>query len=805
MPAARNTKKGITKFVNRKKELKKLKEHMELVQGSQGALVFLRGEAGVGKTALAGHFAEVCHKNGFEVLKGRCLYFESIDPYVPFLEALKDYVTTGQQEDEPGKIPLLAPVKHTRAGGLAMGFIGLPAETDDDSVGISLSDRREMMFDKVTKAVTNLAEKNPVLLFIDDLQWIDGASAMLLHHLARHIQDSRVFILGAYRPEELSGDDEYPMETVLERMREEKLAREIEIERLSFKDTSIIIKDILHTDYLPQSFLLSVHRETEGNPYYIREILDSMLEEGIIDPYSYGWDPEAQLSDVIMPSSIKDVTTRRIERLRRDEKTVLMYASVMGTEFDFRVLEKAIDMDVDLLLDIIDELEDRGLIYEMPGAQGEMYRFNHVQTRLILYNSLGKSRKRVFHKLVGRAIETLFRDDPREHIFTLSNHFFLGQDYEKAYEYSIMAGKKSLRRYAIEDAIDYFKKARISLHRIDRDDTHEKNIDLLRRIGEMAYDISDFDTSRETYLELLKISRTVGDPRMEAEAHIMIGNVLVDSQNFQEALGRYEKALKISLEKDDKEGIARSRKGLGYILCREGMLAEAIKHYEVGVEAAEEARAESLLAKMYIDIGNVYSDMGDFDKTLEYYLKAIPSLKKHKSWGELARAYNNIGDVYMRKGEWEESIKNFDKTIEYAGKVGNKKAMVWGLFNKAEGLTNLGELEQADHFVKRAEALAGKLHDSVGMLAVFRTKGLISMARGDHTDALKFFHKSLELAQDVDIPWLRAEIKSHMGDLYVKMGDPREAMAYLEGAKKIFEEIGNHEYVKRVEEKLAEL
>ncbi len=796
----------LLKFVNRKQELNTLKNNIKDVLESKGHLILLKGEAGVGKTIIAEKFAEICGEQDFNVLRGRCLYFESTDPYIPFFEALDEYISGGKEEEDsvnPSVIGSTTP--QTRAGGIPMGLLGVTSEEENKTIDVSLSDRREMMFDKITGLVKELSDERPVLLFIDDLQWIDGASAQLLHHLIRHIRDSRVLILGAYRPEELIGDQDFPLGSVLDRMKEEKLVEEIKVDRLSFKDTSSMVKELLNSEDLPQSFLLTIYRETEGNPYYITEILNSMMEEGIIDPYSYDWNPEETLSDVIVPSSIKDITTRRIERLNKAEKKVLMYASVIGNEFDFRVLENSIKMDVLELLDIIDELENRGLIHEKENMDEEVFRFNHVQIRLTMYSTLGKSRRRVLHNHIGKAIEEIFIDDIDEYIFALSRHYYEGKNYQKAYDYSLKAAEKALNSFAIENAIEHFQNAMESLNKIELDDPEEKEIELLKQIGNLSFDVGDWDTATSVFNELLEISQNRENRKMESECLRMIAYILREIQEYSEAEKYYEKSLSISNEIGDLVGIADSNKGLGYIHWREGMFEESIEHYETAIEVAEKADEKSTLSLIYLDMGSTYAHRGDNDRAIEYYSKAIPTLVEENSWRELSRAYNNLGDQYMKKEEWDKAIENFDKTIDYAKKIGNKTLIAWGYFNKGEALAREGESKKALIYAKRAESIMRNLHDLVGISSVYRVRGIIERIEGNYEDALNHMWKAIDVIADLDIPFTKAETKYNIGVIYRCIGDIEKAKMYFEDARSTFDNIGAEQYLKKVESVLSEI
>jgi len=797
-----------TGFVNRKKELDELKSYMKEVTEGKGRLVLLKGEAGVGKSALANKFAEICGEHNFLTLKGRCLYFESTDPYIPFFEALKDFMEEDEEEMEDSGVGLFAQAaSSTQTGGISMGLVGIGGRDDkEETLDISLSDRREMMFDKITDLIQDLSEKNPVLLIIDDFQWIDPASAQLLHHLARHTQSNSVFILAAYRPEELTREKEFPMEGALDRMKEERLVEEISVDRMDFMNSSAMVKNMLKSEELPQSFLLMLYRETEGNPYYTIEILNSMMEEGIIDPYSYNWDPEEELSDINIPPAIKDITSRRIERLTKKEKKVLMYAAVIGTEFSFEVLENTINIDVIELLDIIEELEVKGLIHEKEDDDEEVFRFNHIQIRLTLYSNMGKSRRRILHKQVGNSIEEIYEDELVEHHYALSRHFYEGKDYEKAYDYSIKSGDNALSSFAIEHAIEHYERALYSLRKIrGLEDKQEKEIVLLLKIGELAFEISDMDLGRDITEQLLELSREAGDKKTESKAHRLLGHILRDVQEYDEAGAHYEQSLKISEEQSDHVGIADCNRGLGYLHWREGAFDEAIEHYKKAESMAEEAGREDILALTYLDMGNTYAHRGENDRAIEHYQKSIPTFKKNNSFRELAKAYNNIGDQYMKKEKWDQAIECLDKTVEYAKKIGNNGFIGWGYFNKAEALARKGDTDKAEIFAERAESIMSNMNDLVGLSAVYQTMGIINRKRDKYEEALDKLWHGMSIIEDLDIPFTKAEMKYNVGLVYEKKGELDKAKMYLEDSCETFKRIGADQYLKKCESRLENL
>ncbi len=787
-------------FVNREEELKLLDGHMKSVLDEEGRLVLLKGEAGSGKSCLAEMFENRCKENGYKILKGRCLYYESADPFIPFFEALGDYIERDdkKEDSEPDNLSV---------SSISMSLVG--ARQKDETAQISVSDKRELMFERVTNAIMKISRDQPILFYLDDLQWIDEASSLLLHHLTMNISRERVLILGAYRDEELSlSEKEVPLEKILKKIRDVKNVHQIDVNRLTFKATSKMIKKLLNSQDLPQSFLLMVYRETEGNPYYVVEMLNSMVGEGVIDPYSYTWDPERELADISIPESIKDITTRRISQLSRDEKKVLMYASILGTEFDFELLEHAVKMDVIELLDIIEYLESQGLINEKEGAdEKEIYRFNHIQLRIALYDNMGASRRRVLHKQVGDTIEEMHEEDLDEHYYTLSRHFYEGKDFEKAYKYSLKASEKALESYAIESALDYLvNRASRSLKKATGiEDVDEKEIELLKKIGELAYYTSEWDMSIKAYEDLLKKVVELGDKKQEGETLRKMGHLYREIQRYGKALESFENALKIAEELEDHEGLADANRGLGYIHWREGELEEAIEHYEIAIDEAKKIENKRILAFTFIEMGNIYSIKGDTDIGIQYYKRSLPTLNVQRSYRELARAYNNIGDGYMKKGEWDMAMENFDKCAEYAKKIGNKDFLGWSYFNKAEALIYNGNIHEARKYAQRSKELMKKLDDSIGMASVYKVIGIADREERRYSEALDNFKKAINTIETLELPFEKAEIKFGMGMVYEKMQRFDDAKEYYLESKSILESIGAGQFIEKIDKRLSGL
>ncbi len=794
-------------LVNRWAEIDELKEHIKEALNGNGRFLLLKGEAGIGKTRIAYEFSKQCKNNDFKFLWGRCLYHESTDPYIPFIEALGDFIKRDDEKtsrpEDTGYVGLGASAAASSSTEKPVSLVGLGSSPDEPE-GISISDEREVMFTKIMDLIKRLSDEQPLLLFFDDLQWIDESSSQLLHFLVRNIIDQRVIIMGAYRPEELKTHGERkPLEILLERTQDEGIVEIMEIDRLGFQPVTEMIRNKLQVSDLPESFLLTIYKETEGNPYYLVEILDSMVEEGVIDPYSYQWNPEQDLRDISIPSSIKDITSRRIERLDDTEKKVLMYAAVIGTEFNFEVLEKAIDMEVLQLLDTCEELENHRMISEKEDGDEEIYRFNHLQLRNTIYENMGKTRKRILNKQIGEAIEDYY-DELEDHYYSLSRFFYEGKSYDKAYQYSMKAAEKALNTFAIETAIRYYNTALESLEKSkDIDDKDEKKKSILTQIGKLAYEISATKEAQDALHSLLDLSEELGDQKKKADAHRWIAHTQKDSGEFDVAQDNFKKALEIQKEIGDDKGAADSTRGLGYIFWREGRFEKAIELYHDVIEKAKDLDEKHTLALTYIDIGNIYAQRGQNTKAIEYYERSISPLKEQNGYKNLSRAYNNMGDQYMKMGEWDNAIEHFQKTIETANKIGDKRYIGWGYFNGGEALARNGNLEKAAEYVDRAEKVMKPVREIIGLSSIYRVRSIINRMKGNYQEALSALDTSWDYLEDLDVPFAKAENKYELGRIYMEMDEIDKARKNFEHAKNIFKDLGASQYINKIKDHLS--
>jgi len=810
----------MSEFVDRDKEFDELKRQLEQAKEGHGRLVFIVGEAGIGKTRLAKEFGTFAKEQGVRFLEGRCLYHENSDPYLPFIDAFRQYFQAGEGDDMGGPAEDLVPMGMVGFGGIGpelsnermeelvpmglVGFAGTGLEPEEERAPapfekIDLKEERSRMFETISQLISSIAERTPLLLFLDDLQWADNASLQLLHYVARNVQNSRVLLVGAYRPEDLKEVEGsvHPLTDTIRRMSLEKIYSSIQLDRLGQEHIHKMVCSLLEMQQIPHDFTKKLYEESEGNPFFVEEVLKSMVDEGIIDLKTFKL-PSTDLSEIRIPRSIKDVISRRIARLDENSSKVLKYAAIIGNEFSFEVLLSCVEMDEEDLLDVIDKLMEAKLIHETEGKDDEVYRFDHLQIRGVVFDGLSRSRIRIMHKRVATTLEQAYQDRPDEVVYALAKNFSVGKVHEKALKYSLMAAQKALRSYAIEESIKYYA---LTLKALDAlEETNERNQQKLDILLHLAH-IEDMAGESESAMEHLKKSTEIGErlqnPLKVAEAYRRIGHILRERNEWDEATQQYEKSLEISEANDDFHGIADVYRGLGKISWRLGNYDEAKRCIKYCIENATKIDDAGLIGTSHIELGNVFGDTGDYQAAIEEYEKAIEILSKIDELAEIARAYNNMGEQYKYMGQFEQAIQFYESCISTSEKAGDVRTMSYGLLNAGECYARIGKPEKGKGLVDKAFGILQKLGEKYITSGAYMNYGIIHRELGEFEEAVADFEKAIAIMKEVNVKYDLGITYFEYGILFTKTGEKEKAKQQLLVAKKLFEEVGSKVFLEK--------
>jgi DNA-binding SARP family transcriptional activator/tetratricopeptide (TPR) repeat protein len=472
-----------------------------------GRIVLLAGDAGIGKTTLAAELALRVHDAGAIVLAGRSPR-ETVVPYQPFLEALRHWALNAALTDlrastrEYGsELARLIPELRRRAPDLP------PPASDEPET------ERYRLFEAVVGLLTELSRSAPVLLVLDDLQWADRPTLLLLRHLARATNPARLLILGAYRSTERRGDT---FTNALGELRRDRLASQLDIRGLNESETAELVR--VRAGVTPgRSFAHALYEETEGNPFFVEEIIRHLIEAGV----HVGSASASELQRFGLPEGVKQVIAFRLGRLEAPAAQLLRVAAVIGRDVDAALLERVVTLGEEEFLAALDEALAAGLVVESDEKPGS-YLFSHALIRETLYESMSGPRRARIHKRVGEEIEAARGRRHERYLPELAYHFTRAadpDDAEKAITYALRAAEQATTMLAHEEAAEHYARALDVLGRF-QPEAPERRCELLLRLGEARVRGGERAYASSAFREAAALAERLGDGARLARAAV---------------------------------------------------------------------------------------------------------------------------------------------------------------------------------------------------------------------------------------------------------------------------------------------
>ncbi len=343
------------RMIGRRSELNRLREIWASTQQGKGHMALISGEPGIGKTRLCREMIVSAQLAGAVVMRGGCYEYEASTPYLPIVEALREWVHLQSADTirhilngTASELARLAPEIESKLGPLP------------PNPPLPPNEERLRLFDNVARFFHHIAAEHGLLLFIDDLHWADQGTLSLLYYILRDLRKERVMLLAAYREIEL--DRAHPLAAALVEWNRDRLATRIPLDRLAYEDASVLLATLFGQNTVSEDFAQAMYAETEGNPFFLEEVVKALIEQGQIYRENDTWERK-DISELAIPQSVKEAIGRRLNRLSKNCADMLHTAAALGKDFIFSELAAASPLDEDLLLDALDEAASAQLLH----------------------------------------------------------------------------------------------------------------------------------------------------------------------------------------------------------------------------------------------------------------------------------------------------------------------------------------------------------------------------------------------------------------------------------------------------------
>lgn len=686
-------------------------------------------------------------------------------------------------------------------------FASMEFRTERRIEGLDPKREQDRMFDSVLNLLLAISRIRPVVLVIDDMQWLDDSSLDLLHYIARNIRDCRVLLIGAYRPEEgMDPETRSPlrMTETLRRMNRERLYSLIKLKRLSMNETDLMLNSIFKKNEFSFEFKEKMYNETEGNPFFVEEIVESLLAEGAIHEDEYGrWTVKEDMV-VALPSTIMDVVMRRMDRLDEDFRKILETAAVMGPEFDIEVLRSVMDIDEEGLLVALDELDGMKLLREVPG--GEAYAFDHVVIQEVIYENMSRNMRRMVHRRVAEILEDIFTTDPDSVVYELAKHYTRTRNYQKAFYYSLRAARRASRLFALSEASMYYGWALDNLSKIkDIENRMAMEVRLLNDSAIACVHIGNWDRASSCTEKVLEMAPSEELYAEMARAYRLRGAIGENRGNWTEAVLDLEAAIEISDKIEDLRGKFEAYHMLGRNYWRSAKYDRALEYLNECIRGAEAINDDMILATALITKGNVYNVRGDYEESIKLYERGLAIAKDNKNALEQMRAYNNLGDLFMDTGDLDQAETYFDRCREAAEKYGDQLMIGYSHINLGECALKRKDLDRAKAECSQALEIFTKLDERSMVAATYIDFGIMHRMVKNYAEASVCFDIAIDALETLGTPNLLAEAHREYGTMFIEKGDPINAASHLETALGIYKKAGVAVSVKAIERDLVKL
>ena len=809
-------------LVGRESELSQLEDALLLALRGEGGVVVLGGEAGIGKSRLVRELSSRAQRLGCVVMSGACSEAELSLPYLPFLEAVGNYL--GRQD--------LAAIRDRL--GPASGELGqlFPQMGHAAAEGVDPMMSKLRLFEAIVLLLSDAARSRGALIVVEDLHWADPATRELVDYATRRLRSTRVLLLATYRTDEMHR--KHALLPTIQAWRRSGQATLLEISALEAQDVRAMVMSIFDEAQVSDEFRDFMHERSEGNPFVIEEMLREAIDHGDIFQTDTGWDRKA-VKEIRVPNTVRDTILQRLERLQPAEIEVLSAASAIGLTFDVATLAAVTDTSESAVASAADACVANQLLEEVDRATGR-YSFRHALTREAVYEDMVAARRQHLHARIAEVLESR----PDWKAVDLAHHLLMAGSYEQAVGMCVAAAEAALAAHAYRDAANLLERAiphvrdtversRLMCRAADAywNNTETLNAKALLEhaipdleaagleveaashrllLGRCYWELLRTDLAREQFIRARDVLETQGPSEALAVAYIRLSGLDLFNKFGGEGLLDAERAAAIAKQAGSSMALAWSWNFIALANIHAGNVEAGFRYmsdsYRAAVEGnhyfqASNAVFNATWAAVHLGLGKRAQEWAERQplgsESWPYYIKGLLTLHQGRTGDAIAlatTALQKARESGHQKNEWRarvllaharaDAARPADAVAELPPVSSRVEGQDWVYDTAARVRTRLAAGDAVAAFAEVREfdprrADYGSPADA------------IAEAAGSEVDWLRNFVQQMA-NQDVDPPLVRAEVAR--GRLALAEGRFGDAALTLAGAVSIFKAEG---------------
>jgi predicted ATPase/class 3 adenylate cyclase len=721
-------------LIGRTAEIELLIEAVERLKQGIGQVVSVIGEAALGKSRLISELRESSLMDvNLSWIEGRSQSYEISTPYAPFLGLFSEYL--GLKNRPAGELPydfiksqlvVSLPDQGEELAPFISVLLGVtPAGADLERVKFLEPLRlRSQIFTSVATFFERLAERQPVVLVLDDLHWIDPTSLELLESLLPLTEKAVLMILVAFRPRRQ--EPSWGFHEKAGRVFPHRYS-EVPLQPLNEPEARQLVESLLHTEDLPEKVRRLILDRAEGNPFFVEELIRALLDAQLVVRQDGHWRATREIASITLPNTLSGVITTRLDRLDEATRQIAQAAAVIGREFDFEVLADLVEAG-ETLEASLQELQRRELVREKSRLPRLVYRFKHVLTQEAAYASILLSGRRDLHLKAAEALIRIAADQPAE----IARHFLEARQPGRAFPYLVEAGERAASGYSMAEASEHFAMA------LELKDA-AADLNVVRRayegFGEVLLHTNQIPKAFEKFKAMLTTAESQGDVPMQVSAlNKLASTTALYIGQFQEAEVYLSRADRLAHEHDVISGMAE----LSIIRCQ------------------------------------MCTAQADFDHVIMYMDEMVEIGKKAGMGEHMAMGLEHISSSLMFLTRFEEAFQKAGEALEAARAIGDREHEAWVLCSTMPiCLVCKGDLEGAWRIASQGAQLASRIGSLAPQMLGYWVLGEIARWQGKYEMAIDFGGLSLEAALPLEefMPFFVVLPLGSLGMVYLDLSE----------------------------------
>jgi predicted ATPase len=748
---------GLTPYVGRQSELALLEAHVDRTRAGEGRVMTVVGEAGAGKSRLLYELRErVRGVDGTRLLHGRCRAYGDVAPYFPFIEILREALDmrTPASADSRDVVARILAIDASLEPFLPLylHLLSVPSESHPLPRHLEGEHLQAALLDALAGLLAVLASHATLVVLLEDWHWADGASRAALGRMSEIVGAHPLLFVVTSRPNRGGPDDGLAPGT------------RIQLEPLDLSTSAAIMQAVLGADHVSDELARRVFERTGGNPFFVEQVCSALLEQGAVAARDGEAVAEGGAAGLTLPETVQAVIRTRLDNLEPTAREVLRVAAVIGREFEHALLAYVLGPDVDLA-SAVARLKASALIQQISIVPDAGYRFKHVLTQEVSYDSLLGHQRKSLHDVIGRAIETQHSDRLDEKAALLAYHFGHAEAWPEAVRYGRRAADRASALSQFADALSTLDQVLEWLgHLPDDDIRRDSRIDVLLQQERACETLGLRRRQQEIIGQLIAHLGPAGSSARLAQTYSREGDLLTLLKRFDAADRALSTALRISHELGDAALESGTLRSIGLLRWYEGRYAEALTITENALSIDRACQDELAVAGDLINLGNILKSMGDYAAALPRLKEALGMSALAQDPKKLAYALHNLANVHRGMGDAEAALECLRRADEHSRAHLLFIQRSFHLMSIAHIDLQQGRVDSALHVYEEAIALSRRARHADGLSLTLRTLGEVLFGLGRREEALPYLEEAAHLFAQLEDPaaeaamWSRAAV-----------------------------------------------